>query len=108
MARLMGINVLADGSPSVNEDEMKNYLARLCPYATVIMDNAKMYQQTLASGSVTLPIFRRSDRNDPKWHQVMTPQEWIDQHRPYCFDGAILQVFNEPGGYEDLKPLAKW
>ncbi len=108
MARLMGINVLADGNPSVNEDEMKQYLARLRPCAAVIMDSIKMYEQTLASGSVTLPIFRRYDRNDAKWHEVMTPQEWIEQHKEYFLDGAIIQVYNEPGGYQDLKPLAQW
>lgn len=105
---MFGLNVLAqfvrDGAA------LLDWVDRAQPHFCVVMDDLSTAQAIRVVAPETTVIYRQWFPNEAEkhWHQTHSPQAWLNAHRDYALPGIVLQAFNEPHGYEDLRPLAAW
>ncbi len=108
--RLIGLQYLTLGSPPVNETQLMDSARKLRPYASVV-DDFKAYQQLRDAEDtpVRMPILRVINDNDAKWHENITPAEWVKSMEGIFSNGEVtVQLLNEPNGHTALQPLAEW
>ena len=74
----------------------------------LIMDDAGFARSLAAANPSALIVHRTYSANDHRWHEVMTPREWLDAHQATGGAGVTIQCLNEPNGYGDLSPLVTW
>lgn len=101
-----GPNILAQ---TVRDRSLLGSILRnLRPKALLVMDDpdyALAIKQELPDTTV---IHRTYHKDDNDWHNKVSPLDWLNMHRPHFRPGVVTQVFNEPQGYVNLRPLAAW
>lgn len=105
---MFGCNALA---PYIDRTLVEQHIARLKPATLLIMgDNpadpspfywARDLKQKYPTCTV---IYRQYDARDQNWDGFSAAQIW-DIHRPYAVDGLVVQIWNEPNGYQPLDKL---
>ena len=91
-----GLNVLAQ--PGIDRAALLKYVDRAKPGMMVVMDDTALAQQIRAASPKTLVVHRTYHQADSRWHEVVTPKEFLDAHKPTAANGVVCQVFNEPSG----------
>jgi hypothetical protein len=101
-----GVNIV----PQVNADNCIAYLRRLRPAWVVVMDEYGLAVRIRREVPGVGVIFRRyaAGEAEKDWHRRVTAEQWLAARGGDATDGIVLQVFNEPNGYEDLRGLAAW
>lgn len=84
-----------------------DFIANDKPAACLIMDGSEVAQSVKKLLPQSLIIHRTYNSNDSHWQDVITPDEWLNIHRPFAANGVVLQVFNEPSP-GDLGTFLNW
>lgn len=91
-----GLNVLAQ--PGIDRAALLKYVDRAKPVMMVVMDDTALAQQIRAASPKTLVVHRTYHQADSRWHEVVTPKEFLDAHKPTAVNGVVCAVYNEPSG----------
>ena len=92
----IGLNILAQTVG--DRAALVAYIKRSVPALTVVMDAPELAQQIRAASPKTLVVHRTYHQADSRWHEVSTPKEFLDAHKPTAANGVVVQCFNEPSG----------
>lgn len=105
---MFGLNVLAQYVQ--DRAALLDWVDAAHPRYCVVMDDLSTAQAIRLVAPDTTVIYRQYFPHEAEkhWHQTHTPQAWLDAHRPLALPGIVVHCFNEPHGYEDLRPLARW
>lgn len=74
----------------------------------LVMDDAPFARSLAAANPSALIVHRTYHPDDHRWHEVMTPREWLDAHQATGGAGVTIQLLNEPNGYGNLSTLVTW
>lgn len=74
----------------------------------LIMDDAPFARSLAAANPSALIVHRTYHPDDHRWHEVVTPRDWLDTHQATGGAGVTIQLLNEPNGYGNLSPLVTW
>ena len=102
----MGLNILDQFVQ--DRGALLNWIADAEPPAVVVMDGQNTAQSIRVVSPSTTVIHRAYNPNDHRWHEVISPLDWLNGHAGLAVGGVVLQTLNEPHGYTDLRSLARW
>lgn len=91
-----GLNVLAQ--PGIDRAALLKYVDRAKPGMMVVMDDTALAQDIRARNPRGLTVHRSYAPHDDRWHEVVTPKEFLDAHKPTAANGVVCAVYNEPSG----------
>lgn len=97
-----------------NADEqqrMFDHFDRLRANSHLFMDHIDWARETKRRWPNCIVVYRHYLKEDGSFHKSMTPQHFVDVHKPFGAGGIVVQCLNEPSGYgtvAELKQLAVW
>lgn len=101
---MIGLNVLAQ----YVTDRARIRQTTASAGISVVMDDPAYARSLAAANPSALIVHRTYSPDDHRWHEVMTPREWLDAHQATGGAGVTIQLLNEPNGYGNLSPLITW
>lgn len=101
----IGINILAQYVK--NTTALMGFLKASNPAVIIVMDGNSLAQTIRRELPEITVIHRAYNPNDAKWHEVISPQEWLRLHKPFAANGVVVQCFNEPAP-GDLNAFLTW
>lgn len=60
------------------------------------MDSMALALSIRSISPKTTVLYRAYNPSDSKWHEVVTPQEWLNIHKPFSQNGVVVVCYNEP------------
>lgn len=106
MSKPLSLNIL--GQYVRDGAALLDWVSKAKPDAALVMDSVAVAQGIRQRSPQTTVIYRAYNPNDHRWHQVITPAEWINTHRVFADNGMYVYCCNEPSGYDNVTPLVDW
>lgn len=101
-----GLNILAQFVN--NRAALLDWIDSAQPNVVVVMDDLSMAQAIRLVSPATAVIHRSWHPEDAELHLKWTPQQFAAAYLNNVPSGIVVQVLNEPNGYDQLPKLATW
>lgn len=100
-----GLNIL--GQYVRNQAALMAWLLNAKPAVSVVMDSPSLAASIKRALPTTMVIHRAYHPQDHRFHEWMTPQQFLSAFAPSATDGVALQVLNEPAS-GDVDAFLTW
>lgn len=102
----------ARGYSAEEQTRMWGHFSRLKADSQLFMDQIEWARTMKRLDPSCIVVHRRFIDGDGALHRNMSAQKFVNDHKALAAGGIVIQVLNEPNGYEerpgDLKQLATW
>lgn len=105
----ISINILAQFLTPDEKLACRQYIKNvLRPNTVLVMDDFNMARDIVQdTGGATTVIYRAWDINDHRWHEFQSAEQIYERHRPFMQPNIYSQIWNEPSGYANLRPIGE-